>query len=65
MSGQRPDFIVRAKLSRKDAGGNDIFYTCGAAWKFRSGTGFNVRLNLLPIAFDGTLVLVEPKDEER
>jgi len=59
----RPAFNVRAKTGRKDDGGNDIFTTVGAAWPFNSGDGFNIRINMLPVNFDGQLMLVPPKDE--
>jgi hypothetical protein len=59
----RPAYTVRAKTGRKDGDGKDIFVTVGAAWPFGSGEGFNVRINMLPVAFDGTLMLIPPKDE--
>jgi hypothetical protein len=63
-SGSRPLYNVRAKTGRKDGEGKDIFTTVGAAWSFESGDGLNVRLNMLPINFDGHLMLVPPKDQE-
>lgn len=65
MLGKRPDLIVRAKTGRKDDSGSDIFMTVGAAWKFRNGSGFNVRISALPVPFDGHLMLSEPKDNDR
>ena len=59
----RPGYTVRAKTGRKDESDRDIFVTVGAAWPFGSGDGFNVRLNMLPVNFDGTLMLVPPKEE--
>jgi hypothetical protein len=59
----RPSYTVRAKTGRKDESDRDIFVTVGAAWPFGSGEGFNVRINMLPVNFDGTLMLVPPKDE--
>lgn len=59
----RPSYTVRAKTGRKDGDGKDIFTTVGAAWPFGSGEGFNVRINMLPVNFDGTLMLIPPKDE--
>ena len=41
----------------------DIFTTVGAAWPFNNGDGLNVRINLLPVNFDGQLMLVPPKDD--
>lgn len=54
----RPAYTVRAKTGRKDGEGNDIFATVGAAWPFNSGEGFNVRIGMLPVNFDGTLMLI-------
>lgn len=59
----RPAYTVRAKTGRKDESDRDIFVTVGAAWPFGSGEGFNVRRNMLPVGFDGTLMLVPPKEE--
>jgi hypothetical protein len=61
--GNRPIYNVRAKTGRKDENGNDIFTTVGAAWPFNQGDGLNVKINLLPVNFDGQLMLVPPKDE--
>jgi hypothetical protein len=61
--GRKPDMIVRAKTGRQDGDQKDIFVTVGAAWAFQNGTGYNLRINSLPVPFDGSLMLVEPKDE--
>jgi hypothetical protein len=61
--GHMPAFNVRAKTGRKDDNDKDIFMTVGAAWPFQNGTGFNVKINALPVNFDGQLMLVEPKDD--
>ena len=61
--GSRPIYNVRAKTGRKDDNGNDIFMTVGAAWPFERGDGLNVRINALPVAFDGQLMLVPPKED--
>lgn len=63
--GSRPAFSVRAKTGRKDDQDKDIFVTVGAAWKWQNGTGYNLKIDTLPVAFDGYLLLTEPKDEER
>jgi hypothetical protein len=61
--GNRPVYNVRAKTGRKDSEGKDIFMTVGAAWPFERGDGLNVRINALPINFDGQLMLVVSKDD--
>lgn len=61
--GSKPIYNVRAKTGRKDDDGNDIFVTVGAAWPFDRGDGMNLRINLLPVNFDGQLMLVPPRDE--
>ena len=63
LKGNRPVYNVRAKTGQKDGEGRDVFTTVGAAWPFNQGDGLNVRINLLPINFDGQLMLVPPKDE--
>ena len=62
--GSKPSFNIRAKTGRKDDQGNDIFMTVGAAWPFNNGNGFNIKINSLPVPFDGTLMMVEPMREE-
>lgn len=59
--GNKPVYNVRAK-TRTDAEGKDIFTTIGGAWPFERGDGLNVRINVLPVHFDGFLMLVPPKD---
>lgn len=63
-STNRPAYNVRAKTGRKDENDRDIFVTVGAAWPFGSGEGFNVRINMLPINFDGQLIMLVPPKEE-
>jgi hypothetical protein len=63
--GSKPAFNVRAKTGRKDAEDRDIFVTVGAAWPWNSGNGYNVKIDTLPVNFDGYLLLTEPKDDER
>lgn len=40
----------------------DFMLKIGAAWPHKSGKGFSVRLNALPI--DGKLILLEPREGE-
>jgi len=61
--GKMPTHNVRAKTGRKDDKGEDIFFTVGAAWPFRNGDGYSLKLGSLPIGFDGTLLLSPIKDE--
>lgn len=61
--GAKPVYNVRAKTGQKDAEGRDIFMTICGAWPFERGDGLNVRINMLPINFDGFLMLVPPKEE--
>ncbi len=63
-TGNRPLYNVRAKTGRKGEDGKDIFMTVGAAWPFEQGDGLNVRINSLPVGFDGQLMLVPPRDND-
>ena len=65
MATNRPAFNVSAKTGRKDKEGNDMLTNVGAAWPNRNGTGFNVKLDTLPVTFDGFLYLSPPKDDDR
>lgn len=64
MSGSKPDMLVHAKTGRKDEDQRDIFTCVGAAWRWKQGSGFNLRINSLPVPFDGTLMLAEPREGE-
>ena len=63
LRGNKPTYNVRAKTGQQDGEGRDIFTTVGAAWPFERGDGLNVRINVLPVNFDGFLMLVPPKEE--
>jgi len=65
MPSNRPAFNVSAKTGRQDRDHNDILVSVGAAWPNQKGTGFNVKLDTLPVNFDGFLYLVPPKDDDR
>ena len=58
--GNKPQFIVRAK----QAPDSEYMQTIGAAWPFREGEGFVVKLHSLPIKWDGDMILVPPKSED-
>jgi hypothetical protein len=38
--------------------------TIGAAWRFKQGEGYVVRLQMIPVNWDGSCVLVPPKDDQ-
>ena len=55
---RKPVFIARAK----ETPDNDRWMSIGAVWNFKEGDGYAVRLNCLPTNWDGTMILVAPKD---
>ena len=55
--GNKPAYIARSKVSDD----SDAMQSIGAAWPFKEGDGWVVKLNALPIDWDGTLILVKPK----
>lgn len=57
--GKKPDFIARAKQDPD----NDMMVSIGAAWKWKEGDGFVVRLQMTPTKWDGSFILVPPKEE--
>ena len=62
----RPAYNVAAKVVRKDGDSSkDTLVPVGAAWPNRNGTGYNVKLDVVPVDFDGWLYLSPPKDDER
>lgn len=58
--GAKPAFIAKVKQSAD----SEYFRIIGAAWPFREGEGYVVKLSLLPTNFDGTFILVIPKKDE-
>lgn len=43
-------------------GDNTKWTELGVAWSHKDGKGFNVKLNLLPVNFDGEIVVRERKE---
>lgn len=58
--GEKPAYNARAK---KDPD-SEYMITIGAAWTFKDGDGYVVRLESLPVNWDGTFILVPPRDNE-
>jgi hypothetical protein len=59
MAGDKPTFFARAKQTPD----SDRFVTIGAAWKFKEGEGYVVKINTVPVQWNGDILLVPPKDE--
>jgi hypothetical protein len=58
--GEKPTFNVRARQEPD----SEYMTTIGAAWPFKEGTGYVVRLQTVPVKWDGTCVLVPPKETD-
>ena len=56
---RRPVYIVRAKESPD----SDRWLSIGAAWDFRDGEGFVVRIQSTPLQWDGSCILVPPLEK--
>lgn len=58
---RQPDLIARCKQSPD----SDYWLTCGAAWiaDINGKKGYSVRLHTLPVNFDGSFLLMPPKEE--
>jgi len=57
--GENPVFNVRAKQEPD----SEHMTTIGAAWEFKQGDGYVVKIKNLPVNWDGSFILVPPKDE--
>ena len=58
-----PAFIA---YSVSDQGRGRKFWTrLGGAWPQKNGEGFTVFVNVLPIDFDGRIVLMPPREQEK
>jgi hypothetical protein len=58
--GSKPVFNARAKTSAD----SDFMITIGAAWEFRDGEGYVVKLQTLPMNWDGSFILVPPREPD-
>ena len=59
--GAKPDFLVKAKQSPD----SEFFNILGAAWKWKNGDGYVVKLHSVPVGqWDGSLLLTPPKEDE-
>ncbi|WP_395019816.1 hypothetical protein [Dongia sp.] len=59
-NGSKPSMIARVKQSPD----SDYMVTIGAAWPFKEGEGMVVKLQSLPIQWDGDFILVPPKEDD-
>lgn len=54
--------FLNAYAVKERAKGKKPFWTrIGRAWPHKSGTGFNLELEALPLNFEGKIVLMPPK----
>lgn len=58
--GEKPVFRARAKTDPRQ----DFMVTIGAAWRFKEGEGYVVPLETVPVNWDGSFILVPPKEDE-
>lgn len=58
----RPTHSVYQVLEQKD--GNKFWKAIGAAWPHKDGKGFNIRLDSVPVPFDGQLTIRERNYEK-
>ncbi len=59
---RRPDFVARARQAKE----SEYFSTIGAAWKteIAGQEGVSVKLNLTPLDWDGSFLLMVPKERD-
>jgi hypothetical protein len=59
---RQPDFVVRCRQSPD----SDFWQTIGAAWSanINGETGYSVRLHAIPTNWDGSFLLLPPKESE-
>lgn len=59
---RKPDLIARCRQSP----GSEYFQTVGVAWETEVGgeRAYSVKLNVLPVQFDGSFLLLVPKDRD-
>lgn len=57
-----PDFIAYAVSER--GRGRKFWHRLGVVRKHKKGEGYNVYMDILPVDFDGRIVLMTPKADE-
>ncbi len=57
--GDKPEFNVRVRQEPD----SEYMSTIGAAWPFKEGKGYVVKLHSVPINWDGSFVLVPRKED--
>lgn len=58
--GDRPQYVARARQRE----GSDFMQTIGAAWPWKNGDGFVVKLHSVPTDWKGEFILATPKEGE-
>lgn len=58
--GEKPDFVARTTINRENR--DPYWVTLGAAWHAKDGA-ISVRLQTMPVDWDGQFVLVVPRDD--
>lgn len=57
--GMRPTYVARAKQSPN----SEYMHTIGAAFPFKEGDGLVVNLHFVPTDWNGSFILVPPREE--
>jgi hypothetical protein len=63
MTTNTPDYVVCGVIHR-EKGKKDLLPRIGAAWKHQKGDGISLRIQTMPLNFDGNIVLFPPKSDE-
>ncbi len=62
---REPNPPVMIAYHVSDAGRGRKFWTrLGGVWEHRNGDGLTIFLNVLPVDFDGRIVLLPPREDE-
>jgi len=57
-AGRQPVYVARVKQ-------NGRWQTIGAAWEMNNQDGLSVKLNVIPVGFDGGIVLLPPSKKDK
>ena len=64
-NGRKPNPPALIAYAVSDQGRGRKFWTrLGGAWRQKNGEGFTIFVNVLPIDFDGRIVLMPPKEPD-
>lgn len=55
---KKPAYVIRQKSE------SGVWTSIGAVWNLKDKEGFSVRLNMVPTNWDGSAIMIPPREDE-